>query len=173
MKTKGGMSAKLRVLRAVGVAIAGIAAATQVADIALSWWNFDPRLSCDRLPSWEEWLQCLHGVSHSHVIMTENALIAWIVAGAALLLGRILPPYISIVLPAVAAAGLTAHLARFWRESFVAYAPFGETTLKDALTFAGTALPLTLFLLCPIVGAWLLGIYRRYRPPRAHVEVFD
>jgi hypothetical protein len=69
---------------------------------------------------------------------------------------------------------LTSYLVDLWHQAFVAYAPFGETTLKDALTFAATALPHSVFLVGPIVGPWLLGTYRRYRPHhRMSAEVFD
>jgi len=172
-RPKATMPARLRVLRAVGAIIACIAAATQLTYIASAWWSFDPRVSCDRLPGWGEWLECLHGNSHAYVTTTEAAVVSWAIAIGALLLGRILAPYFSMLLPAAIVALFSLYLADLWRQSFVAYAPFGETTLKDALAFAETALPITLFFVGPIFGAWFLGIYRRYRPRRIDAEVFD
>ena len=167
------MPAKLRLLRPVGVAIACLGAATQLTLIVSAWWKFDPSLSCDRLHRWGEWLDCLQGRSHAYVITTEGAIISWAIAGAVLFLARFIPPYISILLPTIVVAGISAYLADIWHQAYVAYAPFGETTFKDALAFTETALPIIAFYVGPSVGGWLLGIYRRYRPPRMSVEVFD
>jgi hypothetical protein len=45
-----------------GLVLASIAA--QMWGIASTWWTSDPRVSCDRLLYWGEWIDCLHGKSH-------------------------------------------------------------------------------------------------------------
>src|SRR5262245_9495227 len=104
MSASGPINPKRKLLRIGGRAVVLVSVAVQILFVTGAWWHFDPRLTCDRLPYWGEWLTCMHGMSHLHIVVAEFAIGTWLLAGLALLLGRYLPPYISIVVPGCVAA---------------------------------------------------------------------
>jgi hypothetical protein len=63
--------------------------------ILINLWLVGLRLSvsCAGSIGWDEWISCMHGVSHLHVIAPEIAVGSWLIAGAAALAARSLPPY--------------------------------------------------------------------------------
>jgi hypothetical protein len=165
--------AKRKALRLAARGLVLVSIATQLLIIANDWWDSDPRVSCDRLPYWNEWIACLHGKSHSYVPMAEFAVGIWIVAGIAMLLGRFLPPYISGIVPASVAVVLILLMIGHWDEAVIPYAPFGQPTLWDILRFTMTSGAFAAYLVGPVAGAWLLGVYARarHRPLRVSAVV--
>jgi hypothetical protein len=155
--------AKRSGLRIAAGAIALTSVATQVLLLVYYWWDFDLRLSCDRLLYWNEWIACLHGTSHLHVLTAEFAIAVWVVAGIGMTLGRFLPPYISILLPVSVAVVLILYLIGYWQQDF---RPRAEPILsvRDIFNFSVTAGALAVFLVGPVAGAWLWGLFsRRHR----------
>jgi hypothetical protein len=154
-------NAKRKPLRLTAGAVVVISVAIQTLLIALSWWDFDPRLSCDRLLYWGEWIECLHGTSHQYILTIEFAVSTWIVGGVAMLLGRFLPPYISVLPPAAAVVESILLMIDVWHTALMPYWPFGEPTLRDIFDFAIVAGALAVFLVGPVTGAWLFGLSAR------------
>jgi hypothetical protein len=72
-------------LRVVSGCILVISLVLQSLFITNLWLGFDSRVSCERLIRWDEWISCMHGMSHLHVIAFEIAVGSWLVAGAAAL----------------------------------------------------------------------------------------
>jgi hypothetical protein len=163
---------KRRTLRGAALVLVAVAAVLQIIMIAYTLWNFDSNVSCDRLLYWSEWLDCMHGQSHAYVRTTELALSSWIIAAIAVFAGRRLPPYVSVLVPGSIAILIGWFLTDYWRETVVLYAPFGQATIWDAIGFMITAVLVVIFSLGPAAGAWLLGLYRRYKPPEV-ATVFD
>jgi hypothetical protein len=129
--------------------------------ITLNWWQFDSRLSCDRLPYWGEWIECLHGTSHLYIPMAEIAVGSWFVGGAAMLLGRFLPRYISVIVPARVAIAFIGFIVGYWYTAITPYRPFGEPIPWDIFRFAIIAGVLAVYLMGPVAGAWLFGLSAR------------
>jgi hypothetical protein len=125
------------------------------------WLGFDSRVSCERLIRWDEWISCMHGMSHLHVIAAEIAVGSWLVAGAAAFAARSLPPYISLVFPGIMAALCLWWMMIYWNGNVVAYAHFGVPTAQQILVFAIVTGLGTLYLAGPAAGAWLLGFLTR------------
>jgi hypothetical protein len=148
-------------IAAGGVVLTSVAA--QALILVYFWWDFDPRLSCDRLLYWNEWITCLHGTSHLYILTAESAVAVWVVAGIGTALGRFLPPYISILLPVGMAVVLILYLIGYWQLDF---RPRAEPILSvwDIFNFSVTAGALAVFLVGPVAGAWLWGLFsRRHR----------
>jgi len=139
------------------------AVVTQVFTIVYSWWNAYPGVSCNRLPYWGEWIDCLHGPSHAYVENTEIVIFIWIFAGVATLIGRYLPVYVSVLVPGLACAGFIALMVSAWSTAVMPYAVFGTPELWDVLLFAKSVGVLTIELVCPIIAGWLLGFQARRR----------
>jgi hypothetical protein len=78
-------------LRIAGITILAISIVLQVLGIAVLSLGFDPRTSCDRLSYWSEWIACMHGQSHLHVVAAEIAIFGWILGAVAGTLGRFRP----------------------------------------------------------------------------------
>jgi hypothetical protein len=168
------MERKRRVLRIAAVTAVTLSAATQGMIIGYLWWTSDPRLSCDRLLYWGEWISCLHGRSHPYITTTELALFVWLIGGIAMFLGRLLPIYLSAVLPGAAMSGFIWIMIKFWNESFKAFAPFGEVGLAGILAYSIVVFILALFLLGPVAEGWLWGLGARVaRVEPSEVHVFD
>jgi hypothetical protein len=133
-------------------------ATVQFLAIAYYWWDFDPRLSCHRLPHWGEWLECLHGESHIYVFAIEFAVAAWLIAGVAMSLGRFAPVFLSVLLP------VTATITATWLmiDYLLRHVDYhGALTLWEMVRFAGTAGLFLAYVVGPIAGAWLLGLHKR------------
>jgi hypothetical protein len=158
--------------RIAALVLLAVAAVLHIIVIAYTLWNFDPNVSCDRLLYWTEWLECMHGESHAYVWTTEIALSSWVIAGVAMLAGRRLRPYVSVLVPGSIVILIGWFLTDYWRETVVAYAPFGQTTIWNAFAFMGTAVQIVVFCAGPAAGAWLLGLCRRYKLPEV-ATVFD
>jgi hypothetical protein len=154
---------KRKVLRTTAATIVLISIAVQACLIAYYWWDFDPRTSCDRLPHWGEWITCMHGISHLHIVIAEMAIGSWLVAGIAMLLGRFLPPYISIVVPGAVTAALTSYAMYNWHETVMPYADFGTPTFWSVFRFTIEIGVVGIQVLGPVAGAWLLGLNARAR----------
>jgi hypothetical protein len=144
---------KLRALRIAALVLVAVAAVVHVEMITEALWNFDPNVSCDRLLRWSEWPDCMHGRSHAYVWTTELAFFSWIFAGVAMLAGRRSRPYVSVVVPGSIAALIGWFLADYWRETVIPYAPFGQTTIWDAVNFMKMAVPMVLSYVGPAAGA--------------------
>jgi hypothetical protein len=140
--------------------VALISAALHIAVFIGFWSEFDSRLSCERTIYWNEWLACMHGQSHQHVVFAEVSVAIWAVAGIVRTLGRFLPPYISFILPAGMATALAWILIRYWHEWFrPRTAP--TLSLSDILNFTLIAGAVALISLGPSVSAWLLALHKR------------
>jgi hypothetical protein len=133
-------------------------AAVQFLAIAYYWWDFDPRLSCHRLPHWGEWLECLHGDSHIYILAIEFAFAAWLMAGMAILLGRFAPVCLSVLLPVIATITATWLMIDYLLRHVEYY---GALTLWEMVRFAGTAGLFLVYVVGPIVGAWLFEVRKR------------
>jgi hypothetical protein len=152
-----------KVLHAAGATIVFSSIAVQAWLLAFYWWNFDPRTSCDRLPYWGEWITCLQGISHLHIVITEMAISSWLVAGIAMLPGRFLPPYISILGPGAIGAALISYAMSYWHETVTPYADFDTPTFWSVFRFAIEIGAVGIQVLAPVAGAWLLGLSARVR----------
>jgi len=135
-----------------------VSAATQFLTIGYYWWHFEPRLSCDRLLYWGEWLDCLHGPSHIHVTMFEFAMGCWLIGGLAALLGRYLPAYVSVLLPLILAIVMTWFMIDQVRDHIYIY---GELTASNFLLSIVSTAILLVFVAGPSTGGWLAGMRRR------------
>jgi hypothetical protein len=153
--------AKRKALRTAAVAIVIVSIVTQALLIAYYWWNFDPRVSCDRLPHWGEWIACLHGISHLYILTAEQAVGSWLIAGVAMLLGRFVPPYISAIVPGGIAVVFVWFLIDHWHETVTPYAHFGVPTVWHVTAFATVAAVIAVLLVAPVAGGWLLGLCAR------------
>ena len=149
---------KRKVLRAAAATIVLLSIAVQASLIAYYWWNFDPRTSCDRLPHWGEWITCMHGISHLHIVIAEIAISSWLVGGIAMLLGRFLPPYISILVPGAVTTPLISYATSYWHETVMPYADFGTPTFWSIFRFTIEIGAAGIQVLGPVAGAWLLGL---------------
>lgn len=154
---------KRKALHIAAVVICLFSIAVQALLIAYYWWNFDPRTSCDRLPYWGEWITCLHGRSHIHIVVVEMAISSWLIGGIAMLLGRFLPPYISIFVPGAVTAALTSFAISYWHETVMPYAYFGTPTFWYVFEFIIEIGTVGIQVLGPVAGAWLLGLCARAR----------
>jgi hypothetical protein len=139
--------------------LAGIA--TQFISVARAWWQFDPRLSCDRMPGWAEWIGCLHGHSHAYLKDTEAALVVWFIAAIAMVLGVFLPPYISAIPPTLAVAVFAWTAVNHWHEAVLPLGPFGQPRTGDVIYFVEWTLIVIAFFVGPVIGAWLRAIDAR------------
>jgi hypothetical protein len=139
------------------VTIALIAAAVQIALFVVLWSQFDSRLSCERTIYWNEWLACMHGQSHVHIVFAELFIAAWATAGIAGTLGRFLPPYVSFVFPVGIATALALLLIAYWHE----WSKLRTVSLSDILYFTINAGLFGLVSLGPSVSAWLLALHKR------------
>jgi hypothetical protein len=152
---------KRKWLRTAGRAILLVSIAVQIFIIAKEWWAFDPRQSCERLPYWGEWIACLHGHSHAYIRNAEAAVVVWLIAGIAMLLGLFLPPYISAVVPGLAIVVFVLSMIRYWHLAVLPLGPFGQPRSEDVVFFVSW-LPVTAaFFVGPIVGAWLAALDAR------------
>lgn len=149
--------------RVVSWAILIVSLVIQGLFITYYWLDFDPRVSCERLMRWDEWISCMHGKSHLYIVSSEMAVGAWFAAGAAALVGRILPPYISITVPAGVAALCFWFLIRYWNESVAPHASFGVPSPKEVFVFAVATGLVAAYMAGPAAGAWLLGLRARAR----------
>lgn len=139
----------------------------QALSITYRWWDFDPRLSCERLVRWDEWISCMHSHSHLYVSYFELAVGAWLAAGIAASAARMLPPYISVIAPGGVIALWFWEMTNYWNEDVVPYAiihyPFEVPTPTIVLSFAVTAGYLAAYMVAPVAAAWLLGFQARTR----------
>lgn len=154
-------------MRVTGWLLVAAALLVQVLAIAEAWYDFDPRLSCDRLPHWGEWFSCLHGTSHPHIILIDIAALAWAAAGLTMLLGRILPSFVSAVVPILLTLVLVLGAILHWTEVINPHVAYDDLTLevsvlREKIAFAiRTALEFACFVL-PAAGTWLLGLRGRH-----------
>jgi hypothetical protein len=123
--------------------------------------GFDSRISCERLIRWDEWISCMHGMSHLHIIASEIAVGSWLIAGAAAFAGRSFPPYISLVVPGSMAAICLWWMIDHWNANVVPHAPFGVPTAQEVFITAVATGILAVYLAGPAAGAWLLGFLTR------------
>lgn len=152
---------KPKLLSTLGRGLVLIAFTMHVLAIAIYWWGFDPRLSCERLPGWGEWISCMHGSSHVHITMAETAVVCWLIAGITLVLGRSVPFYISIILPVAIIGCFIWGTIVYWHQDVTSYMPFGETTLSQKMIFTVNVGMVFIYVVLPAAGAWLLGMNAR------------
>jgi hypothetical protein len=145
-----------------GYSLAVIALIFQLLAIIVAWWNSDPRITCDRLPGWREWVSCLHGLSHLHVWFIEASVAAWAIAGLALVSGRRFPSYVSALLPLMMAGFFAFGTGLYWKNNVVPYMNFGEATHQQLVDFAVVEGLVLVILVFPVVGSWLLGLIDRH-----------
>jgi hypothetical protein len=148
---------KRGVLWVATITIALIAAAVQIMLFVVLWSQFDTRVSCERTIYWNEWLACMHGQSHLHVVFAELSIAAWAIAGIVGSLGRFLPPYISFVFPAGIVIALAVLLIAYWNE----WTKLRTVSLSDILYFTINAGLFVLVSLGPSASAWLLALHKR------------
>jgi hypothetical protein len=165
--------------RIAAVTAAVISAATRTMVIFSEWWNFDSRLSCDRLLYWGEWIACLHGQSHLYITSTELAAGIWLIAALTFLLTRSVSPYFAIVFPALVTASLVAYGINYWHKSFIPFTAVGGPSSWEIFMFAKMVAGIVIYLVGPLVAGWLLGLYARaqrraarLKDPRDFAEVF-
>jgi hypothetical protein len=148
-------------LRISAIGILLISAVVQLMIVGQYWADFDSRLSCDRLKYWDEWISCLHGQSHLHIVFTEVFVGTWLIAGVGALLGRRLSPYISVVLPGAMLVGVLWWVLDFWQDSVLVLLPFSQPGPAELLVLGTVAGAVAACLTGPARGAWLLGLRRR------------
>jgi hypothetical protein len=125
--------------------------------VLISLWSvlgFNPPMSCERSIRWDEWISCMHGMSHLHVGASEIVVGSWLVAGAAAFAARNLPPYISLVVPGSMAAIWLWWVIDHWNAGVAPHAPV-------FFVFAVATGLLSVYLVGPAAGAWLLGFAAR------------
>jgi hypothetical protein len=158
-------------LRIAGAVILLMVAVAQVLQIGMSWWN-DP---CGQLTSGER-IACLQGGPPLYLKMGMLALEGWCLGGIALLLGRYLTPYVSLVLPGGVVAVSIWLTVRYVREG-VAYLSLSAMTRQGMILLAGMLGFLATNYIGPVVGGWLAGYgarrRHRLRVERKSAELFD
>src|SRR5262245_19408095 len=129
--------------------------AFQILIVIANWWMFGSRLSCNHLIFWAEWIACVQGDLDVVISMMGGCVLFWVVAGIGALLGRFLPPYISVIVP----LGMAAVAIWFVLENF----NLPESIPRLAYTFVFTiAFGLVAILLAgPAVGGRMGGFSRR------------
>jgi hypothetical protein len=137
--------------------------------IGVEWYQFDSRLSCDRMLSRKEWFDCMTGESHTHIRLMIMSLSVWLLAGVGMLLGRYTAMLVSAVVIASWIAGIGWFLAYHWQQSFVPYLPFGEATPEAIYRFAIIGLGAAAFFIGPVLLSWLTGV--RLRADRSLMRV--
>jgi hypothetical protein len=100
----------------------------------------------------------MHGISHLHIVIAEIAISSWLVGGIAMLLGRFLPPYISILVPGAVTTPLISYATSYWHETVMPYADFGTPTFWSIFRFTIEIGAAGIQVLGPVAGAWLLGL---------------
>jgi hypothetical protein len=150
-------------LRVISGCILVLSLVLQSLFITNLWLGFDSRVSCERLIRWDEWISCMHGMSHLYVIASEIAVGSWLVAVAAAFAARSLPPYISLVFPGSMAAICLWWMIQHWNANVVPRAPFGAPTAQQVYIFAVASGLMAVYLAGPAAGAWLLGFLARAR----------
>jgi hypothetical protein len=150
-------------LRRVGIVLIVAALTIQVFEIGKYWWQADPRVICARLHYWRDWLDCVHGKSHLYVSVTETAFATWLFAALSWFLGKILPHWISVILPIFAIVALGWVIIGQWYEVVMPYAHFGRPELDDVLAFALSESRLIPFFVAPPLGTWLCAVAARKR----------
>jgi hypothetical protein len=148
-------------LRIAGIAILIVSIVMQTLCLAVLLFDYDPRTSCDRLSYWSEWIPCMHGRSHLHIVVAEIVIFGWVLGGVASVLGRLAPPYISVIVPALTAALIGWFAIAHWSERVVPYANFGVPTLVDSLVFILDVCVFAFVVAGPTFGAWLVGLHSR------------
>ena len=138
-------------LRLAAVVVVAAAVTIEVLSLAVDWWRSDPRLSCERLLYWDEWIECMHNSGHLYIPDLEILAVSWPVAGVAMLLGRFAPWYVSLVLPAGAAGILVVSILVTGSNQL-----FLGSSVLSALLAAG-------FLCGPTIGACFYGMSARAR----------
>lgn len=149
--------ARRKVLRSAACVLVIVSLAIQIPFVAYYWWDFDPRLSCHRLQHWREWIDCLHGESHLYILLAEIIVLSWLVAGIVWLLARFLPPFISALVPGCLALALVWYAINNWHANVVPYAPFGETTFWDTLSFVTGFGIAAVYVVGPAIGTGYWG----------------
>jgi hypothetical protein len=157
--------------RPYGLAVAGwllvaIALLVQALAIGFAWSDFDPRLTCDRLQDWSEWIDCLHGTSHPHIGHMELAAAGWIGAGLTALLGRFLPPFASAIVPLLLAAFVVFRVVEAWDNAIIPQLAYDDLTLEASVFWQQTNFAIIwardfISLVLPAAGAWLLATHAR------------
>jgi hypothetical protein len=115
------------------------------------------RFSCGETPDWGDWLACLHEGETSPVLMAEGCVVVWLIGGIGGLLGRFLPPYISVIVP----VGVAVAVIWFVYENLDL--PDQLPPLWYMSIFVIGAGGIAIVLGGPVVGAWLWGFARRGR----------
>jgi len=139
-------------LRIAGGSIMVLTVAAQALVIGFYWWHD------------------LTG-SHLHIKLAVLSFGGWCLAGIALLLGRLLTPYISFIAPGAVLAGSIWAALEYMRQQGTPHWPW-----VDLLAITETLLMLAV---APVTGAWLAGwgSRRRRRSPssdvKAMAQVFD
>jgi len=138
-------------LHLAAVVVVAAAVAIEALSVAADWWRSDPRLSCEHLLYWGEWIDCMHNSGHLYVPDLEALAVSWTIAGVAMLLGRFAPWYVSLVLPAAAAGILVMSILVLGPNQL-----FLGSYVLSALLLAG-------FMCAPTIGACLYGMSARAR----------
>jgi len=149
--------------RYTGLGLAGLSLIFQVFAIIFTWWDFDSRLTCDRLAGWREWMSCLHGPAHLHVWLIELSVVVWVLAGLALVTGRCFPGYVSALLPLMIAGFFAFGTNLYWENHIVPHMDFGEATRQQLVFFALVEVLVLIILVFPVFGGWLVGLIDRQR----------
>jgi hypothetical protein len=147
---------KRRTLRIAAAAVALICLVLQVYLVGTVWLSFDPGVTCGRQLSWGDWIECLQE-THSHVQLAELAFGTWAVAAVGLILGRFLPPYVSMLIPIGAAALVTLGLTEYWRNEF------GIENDENIVMASTGTLTSGAVVVGPVVAGWLWGLCNRGR----------
>lgn len=134
---------------------------SHILGIVHAWYDFDPRLSCDRLAQWGEWISCLHGRSHAYLMMIEVAVASWTIAVLALLLTRFRSTYILAIVPLAAIGFFIFGSVIYWNKFVVPYASFGRASSSQIIGFTIVECLMLLYMGSPLVGACLLGLHAR------------
>jgi len=161
MMAGGAMKRPRSTSRLVAYGLAAIGLIIQLGTVVYAWWDADPRITCDRLPGWREWISCVHGVSHTHVWLFEVSVGVWVLSWLALITGRRFPSYVSALLPLVMVGFFAVGAILYWSNTVVPYMTFGEVTYQQLLDFAIVQAFVFAILVLPVFGSWLVGFLDR------------
>jgi hypothetical protein len=137
-------------LRVAAYVVLSIAVVVQLGSITQYWW--DPPL-CDQRLDWQHYVDYINGRFHREIVgAIEVVAGTWLVAGVAGLLGRFVPPYLSVWLPA-ALFGVTVMLANdYWDH---------RSDPEDTLAYWKLVSPWLACWCAPAIGAWMAGVSAR------------
>jgi uncharacterized membrane protein len=99
-------------------------------------------------------------------MLTEVAVGSWVAAALTLLLGRVLPSFVSAIVPIIVTTYFIYAAVNYWDEAVTPHVVFDELTQEESVRrqiifFALNEAWLFACMVLPVAGAWLLGRHAR------------